>query len=209
VAAVAVKKLIWPVLLTILFLLSGTLIAYAYWLYQVEQGNEALLDGDDEKASAIYEKTTAIFTKAPWLPQILRNDYKNLAINQVRAFYQRGQGDAAIEKLEEASLTAPFLSETPEYAFWAGTLLVRKALQTKDRMDSLDLLKEALEVYQKGLVLQPGDWDLKHNYELVKFLLSSRAKDEKKGEEKAKSILEKMRPATDPMRDNLPPEKRG
>jgi tetratricopeptide (TPR) repeat protein len=204
-----VKKLISPILLTILFVLSGALIGYAYWLYEVEKGNEALLSGDEEKAAAVYERTAALFTKAPWLVHLLRTDYQKLAFNQVRTFYQRGQNDAAIERLEEASHTAPFLTETAEYAFWAGNLLVRKALQTKDRADSLDLMKEALEIYHKGLVLQPGDWDLKYNYELVKYLLSLRVKDEKKGEEKAKSILEKMRPATDPLRDNLPPEKRG
>ena len=202
------KKLIWPILLTLIFVLSGGLIGYAYWLYQVEKGDEALLGGDSDRAIEIYQETATLFTKAPWLATFLRNDYQKLTFNQVRIFYLRGQSDEAIEKLEEGSLRAPFLAETAEYAFWAGNLLVRKALQTKDRMDSLDLLKESLEIYQKGLFLQPGDWDLKYNYELVKYLLSLRAKDEKKGEEKAKSILEKTRPG-DPFQDKLPPEKRG
>jgi tetratricopeptide (TPR) repeat protein len=204
-----VKKFIWPIVLTIVFVLSGGLIGYAYWLYQVEKGDEALLNGDPEKAIEIYEKASAVFTKAPWLVHILRDDYRKLAFNQIRVFYLNGQSDEAIEKLEEGALRAPYLAETSEYAFWAGNILIRKALQTKDRADSLDLLKEALEIYQKGLASQPGDWDLKYNYELVKVLLSLRTKDEKKGEEKAKSILDKMRPAKDPLRDNLPPEKRG
>jgi tetratricopeptide (TPR) repeat protein len=209
VVALPVKKIVCPILLTVIFVLSGALLGYTYWLYRVEKGNEALLGGDDETAIHVYQEAAAVFAKVPWLPRLLRSDFQSLTFNQVRLLYLRGDSDAAIEKLEEASVQAPFLTETPDYAFWAGNIVVRRALQTKDRMDALDLLKEAVEIYQTGLALQPGDWDLKYNYELVRHLLSLRVKDERKGEEKAKSILEKMRPAADPLRDNLPPEKRG
>lgn len=201
------KKFFWLTLLFLLFILSGGLVGYAYWLYQVEKGDEALRGGDADRAIEIYQETEALFARVPWLAYLLRDDYQKLTFNQVRVFYLRGQSDEAIEKLEEGSLRAPFLAETGEYFFWAGNILVRKALQTQDRAESLDLLKEALEIYQKGLVLRPGDWDLKYNYELVKYLLSLRVKDEKKGEEKAKSILEK-RPG-DPFQERLAPEKRG
>lgn len=192
-----------------IFVLSGGLAAYAFWLFQIERGNQAFQRGDRETAAEFYQWAETPFTKFPRLAHLFRSEYHKLFFNQVRLLYAQGQDDLVLERLEEGATRTPFLSENGEYSFWAGNILLRQALQSKDPEDLADGLKATLAEYHKGLVAQPNDWDLKYNYELVKYLLSARVQAKKEGEEKAKSILEKMRPKVDPSQEALPPEKRG
>ena len=62
--------------------------------------------------------------------------------------------------------------------------------------------------YQKGLVAQPDDWDLKFNYELVRHIFSQKDQSRQQQEQKVKTLIEKMRPQ-EPSRQELAPEKRG
>jgi hypothetical protein len=62
--------------------------------------------------------------------------------------------------------------------------------------------------YQRGLAAQPGDWDLKFNYELVRGILAQPERDRKAQEQKVKSIIDKMRPH-EPSQQQVAPEKRG
>lgn len=203
------KRLLWPISFLMVFVLSGGLAAYAFWLFQIERGNQAFQRGDSKTATEFYEWAESPFIKFPWLALLLKSEYQKLFFNQVRLLYAKGQDGAVLERLEEGAMRAPFLSEDGEYSFWAGNILLRKALQSKDPEDLATGLKATLAEYHKGLVAQPDDWDLKYNYELVRYLLSAKVQGKKEGEEKAKSILEKMRPKVDPSQEALPPEKRG
>ncbi|MBI4488217.1 MAG: hypothetical protein HY694_03970 [Deltaproteobacteria bacterium] len=203
------KKFIWPFILLLILVLSAGLISYAWWLFQIEKGHRTFRRGDNQTASEIYQAAEAPFRTVPWLAQLLRDDYQRLAFSQVGLLYAEGRNDEVIEKLQEEVVRAPFLLESGEYSFWLGNALLRRAVQSKDPEASMDALKAAGAEYQKGLVAQPEDWDLKYNYELVKHILSQKERDTKQQEEKVKSILEKMRPTVDPSREKLPPEKQG
>ena len=113
------------------------------------------------------------------------------------------------KKMEEEVRRAPLVADSPEYSFWLGNVLLRRAIQSKNPEEKLKALNAALEEYEKGLAAEPDDWDLKYNYELVKHVLSQRGQDKKEAGEKVKSILDRMRPTVDPTREVLPPEKRG
>lgn len=192
-----------------IFVLSGGLAAYAFWLFEIERGNQAFQKGDSQTATELYQWAQSPFSRFPWLAHLFRSEYHKLFFNQVRLLYAQGQDDLLLERLEEGATRTPFLSEDGEYSFWTGNVLLRKALQSKDPADLANGLKATLAEYHKGLVAEPNDWDLKYNYELVKYLLSAKAQAKKEGEEKARSILEKMRPKVDPSQEALPPEKRG
>lgn len=202
------KKFVWPLFLFLIFAFSTGLLAYGWWLLRIEKGNLALSQGETETAAKLYEAAEGPFRRAPWLGQILRDDYQRLIFRQVHILYAKGKNDEAIEKLEQATATAPFLAQSGEYSFWTGNLLFRQAVQTKDPETSVNALKAALSEYQKGLAAEPDDWDLKYNYELVNYIFSQRERDKKKEQQKVKSILDKMRPV-EPSREQLAPEKRG
>lgn len=203
------KKWIWLVFLVLIFVLSAGLISYAWWLFQIEKGHRALRRGDYQTASEIYQAAEGPFRRFPWLAQLLRDDYQRSVFSQVGVLYAEGRNDEAIEKLQEEAVRAPSLLESGEYSFWTGNVLVRQAVLSKNPEVMVNALKAALEEYQKGLVAQPDDWDLKYNYELVKHILSQKDRDKKREEERVKSILEKMPPLVEPSREQLPPEKRG
>lgn len=203
------KKLLWPVLLALIFVLSVGSITYAWWLYQIERGERASRRGDLLSAAEMYQSAEAPFRRLPWLAQLVREDYQRLTFDQVRLLYANGQDEEVMDKLEEGLRRAPSLAESAEYSFWLGNVFLRRAVQTKDAEEKLKALKAALEEYEKGLMAQPEDWDLKYNYELVKNILAQRGQDKKEAGEKVKSILDKMRPTDDRARQVLPPEKRG
>lgn len=203
------KRTLWGVSLAVIFTLSVGSLAYAWWLLQIDRGNRASRKGDLETAAAIYQGAEAPFRRLPWLALLLRDDYRRLTFNQIRLLYERGQTDDVTDKLEEGARRAPFLADSSEYSFWLGNLLLRRAIQSRNPEEKLKALNAALEEYEKGLALQPEDWDLKYNYELVKHVLSQRGQDKKGAGEKVKSILDRMRPTADPTREVLPPEKRG
>ena len=203
------KKLLWPVLLALVFVLSVGSITYAWWLYQIESGNRAARKGEHLAAAEIYHIAEAPFRRLPWLAHLLRDDYQRLTFNQVRLLYTNGQDEEVLEKLEEGLRRAPFLAESAEYSFWLGNVFLRRAVQTRDPEEKLKALQASVEEYEKGLMAWPEDWDLKYNYELVKYILVQRGQEKKEAGEKVKSILDKMRPTIDKSREALPPERRG
>ncbi len=72
----------------------------------------------------------------------------------------------------------------------------------------MNSLKEAAAAYRRGLEVEPDDWDLKYNYEMVQSILSQKGRGRGQ-QKKVKSILRKMRQLKKPAEKELPPEKRG
>lgn len=202
------RKWVWAAFLFVVFFVSTALLAYASLLLQLERGNRALRSGEIERAEAIYEAAEAPFHKIPWLAQLLKSDFKKLIFNQLGLFYAGDRDEELIEKLEQGVALAPFLIQAGEYYFWSGNLLLRRAARSRNPETMLKALKDAREAYRKGLEIEPDDWDLKYNYELVQTILTQKGPAQEK-EEKTKSILEKMRPPKRPAQEELPPEKRG
>ncbi len=202
------KKYIWTTSLILIFFVSSGLLYYAWWLFQIRRGNLALRKGDTQRAAEIYEIAEAPFRRFPPLARVLRDDYQKLVFNHVGSLYAKGKDNEVTEKLEKEAARAPFLSQTGEYAFWTGSVLLLRDTRSEDPEIMLKSLNAAISIYRKGLETQPDDWDLKYNYELVRHVLSQESSGRKK-EERVKSILKKMRPLVKPEREELPPEKRG
>ena len=192
----------------IVFLISAGLIAYGWLMLQFDHAQKALHQGDSARAMEVYARAEAPFQKIPWLADLFKDEYKHLSFNQVSILYSQRRNQEALAKLEQLPAHAPVLVESSDYSFWMGNLLFRQAAESKDPETSVNALKTALSEYQRGLVSQPDDWDLKFNYELVRKIFSQQDRDRKKQEQKVKSIMEKMRPQ-DPSRQELAPEKRG
>lgn len=207
--ALTLKRTFWPTILFLLFTFSAGLIAYAFWLFQIDKGNRAYSSGNLTRASELYESAARPIATAPWLGYALANDFENLLFNHVAAHYRMGQFAEAAEKLQQAAEQAPFVSQSGEYSFWLGNLLFRNAVASKNPEEFLKQLKAALDEYERGLRAAPDHWDLKHNYEMTRKILFQKGQTPQTSQEKLKSLLDTMRPATDPAKQELPPEKRG
>jgi hypothetical protein len=201
------KKLHTPVFYLLVFVVSAGLIGYSWVMLQVERAQKAQREGERDLAARIYAQAERPFQLVPWLPAILREAYKSVSLSQVEILYAENRTDDAFEKLEQISATLPSLAESGEYSFWAGNLLFRRALQTKDPETSFNAAKGALSEYQKGLAAEPNDWDLKYNFELISQIFQKG--DRSKDDQKVKSLVDKMRQTNEPSREELAPEKRG
>ena len=203
------RKILGPVCYFLIFIVSAALIGYGWLILQIEQAQRAQQRGDIQTAAKIYARAETPFYFVPWLARVLKEEYKSVSLSQVSILYEQNRAEEAFKKLEQISTTAPSLTESGEYAFWTGNLLFRQALQTKDPEASVNAAKSALSEFQKGLAAQPEDWDLKYNYELVSTIFLQKDRNQKKEEQKVKSLLDKMRPTNEPSREELAPEKRG
>jgi len=122
----------------------------------------------------------------------------------------RGKTGDVVAELERATTRAPALAERPEFAFWSGNVLLRRALEATDSEIIIKHLYAAAAHYRKALEAAPGDWDVKYNYELVQHVLKEQEQEKEKEDSKMKSILERIRTTTEPApKEPPPPEKQG
>lgn len=190
--------------------LSLALVAYGVWLLQLEHGARAAARGALAAAAEIYSGAERPFVHLRFLARLSPAHYSRVVFPQVALLYARGKTDEAIGKLERAASRAPALAEHAEFGFWTGNVWLRRALASKEAEVIVKNLNAAAAQYRQGLEAAPQDWDLKHNYELVQYILARQERDRKKEEARLKSILERIRTITEPGQKELPPpEKRG
>jgi tetratricopeptide (TPR) repeat protein len=197
-----------PAILTVLLLVSLALLAYGAWLLRLERGARAAERGELDAAANMYAAAERWI--APAFASLFPGHYSRSVFPQVGLLFNQGKVDEASGKLEQAATAAPSVIERPEYGFWSGNILLRRAVGGEDPEAIMKNLFAAGEQFRKGLAAAPDDWDLKYNYELVQYMIAQQELDNKKEESKIKSILERMRTVTEPgEKEPPPPEKRG
>jgi hypothetical protein len=201
------KQVNWTVWMLVL-LISLTLFTYAWLNFELDRAKTAFDQGDLERALTTYARIEQPFQSLPWLAHVFVDEHKQASLNQVAILYSQRKNADALSKLEELPAYAPGLVDSADYGFWMGNVLFRQALESKDSETVANSLKSAMSEYQRGLAMEPDDWDLKFNYELVRSILAQPDRDRKAQEQKVKSILDKMRPQ-EPSRQQVAPEKRG
>lgn len=202
------QRLKGPAIFGGILLLFLAVAAYGLWLLQLERGARAAARGDLETAARIYNTAER---SVPWfVARVFPDHYARPIFAQVALLYNTGKTDDAAGKLERGAVIVPSLAERPEYGFWSGNVLLRRAVENLDPEVSAKHLFAAGAQYRKALEASPDDWDIKYNYELVQYLLAQNQKDREKEESKMKSILERIRTVTEPApKEPPPPEKRG
>lgn len=203
-----IKKYIVTAGYILLLLLSIGLLGYGWMTRQLQRAQDALHRGDSSAALATYRRAELPFEKFPYLARVLKADYALVSFNQVTILYNQKQDQEAFDKLEQIPGHLPALAESGDYSYWMGNLLFRQATASKNPEATLNALKGALSEYQKGLAMNPDDWDLKYDYELMRAIFAKQGGDPQKQEQKVKSIIDKMRPQ-EPTQQQIAPEKRG
>ena len=189
-------------------LISLLLLGYGVWLLQLERGARAVAHGELDAAADYYTSAERPFRSV--LGRLFPDHYGRAVFPKIAVLYNRGKtSDAALE-LERATARAPSLAERPEFAFWSGNVLLRRALEATDSEIIIKHLYAAAAHYRKALEAAPQDWDTKYNYELVQHVLAEQESEKAKEESKMKSILERIRTITEPApKEPPPPEKQG
>ncbi|MEA2992875.1 MAG: hypothetical protein QOD40_1795 [Alphaproteobacteria bacterium] len=206
--SVPAHRWVRPAILIVVLLLSLALLAYGAWLLRLERGARAAERGELDAATNIYASAERWI--APAFASLFPDHYSRSVFPQVALLYSQRKVDEALGKLEQAATAAPSIIDRPEYGFWNGNILLRRAMDGEDPEVIMKNLFAAGEQYRKALAAAPDDWDLKYNYELVQYLIAQQELENKKEESRIKSILERMRTVTEPgEKEPPPPEKRG
>ena len=188
--------------------ISLLLLGYGLWLLQLERGARAVAQGELDSATALY--TSAKWPFPSILARVFPDHYSRVVFPKIALLYNRGMTGDAVVELEQATARAPSLAERPEFAFWSGNVLLRRALEATDSEIIIKHLYAAAAHYRKALEASPDDWDIKYNYELVQHVLAEQEQEKEKEQSKMKSILERIRTITEPApKEPPPPEKQG
>lgn len=189
-------------------LVSLLLLGYGVWLLQLERGARAVAHGDFDAATDYYTSAERPFRSV--LARVFPDHYSRVVFPKIAVLYNRGKTSDAVVELERATTRAPSLAERPEFAFWSGNVLLRRALEATDSEIIIKHLYAAAAHYRKALEAAPGNWDIKYNYELVQHVLAEQEREKEKEQSKMKSILERIRTITEPApKEPPPPEKQG
>ena len=188
--------------------ISLLLLGYGIWALQLERGARAAAHGELDTATALY--TSAEWPFPSFLARAFPDHYSRAVFPKIALLYNRGKTGDAVVELERATARAPSLAERPEFAFWSGNVLLRRALEATDSEIIIKHLYAAAAHYRKALEASPDDWDIKYNYELVQHVLAEQEQEKEKEQSKMKSILERIRTITEPApKEPPPPEKQG
>jgi len=188
--------------------LSLLFLGYGFWLLQLERGARAAAHGDLDAATALYSAAEWPFPSV--FARAFPDHYSRAVFPKIALLYNRGKTGDVVAELERATTRAPALAERPEFAFWSGNVLLRRALEATDSEIIIKHLYAAAAHYRKALEAAPGDWDVKYNYELVQHVLKEQEQEKEKEDSKMKSILERIRTTTEPApKEPPPPEKQG
>lgn len=189
-------------------LLSLLFMGYGVWLLQLERGASAVAHGELEAATDYYTSAERPFRFV--LGWVFPDHYSRVVFPKIAVLYNRGKTSEVVAELERATARAPSLAERPEFAFWSGNVLLRRALEATDSEIIIKHLYAAAGHYRKALEAAPEDWDIKYNYELVQHVLAEQEREKEKEQSKMKSILERIRTITEPApKEPPPPEKQG
>lgn len=189
-------------------LISLLFLGYGIWLLQLERGARAQAHGELDRATALY--TSAEWPFPSFMARLFPDHYSRAVFPKIAVLYNRGKTSDVVVELERATTRAPSLAERPEFAFWSGNVLLRRALEATDSEIIIKHLYAAGALYRKALEAAPEDWDIKYNYELVQHVLAEQEREKEKEQSKMKSILERIRTITEPApKEPPPPEKQG
>lgn len=189
-------------------LISLLCLGYGLWLLQLERGARAQAQGEFDRAIAFY--TAAEWPFPPFMARFLPDHYSRAVFPKIAVLYNRGKTSDVVVELERVTARAPSLAERPEFAFWSGNVLLRRALEATESENIIKHLYAAGAHYRKALEAAPEDWDIKYNYELVQHVLAEQEREKEKEQSKMKSILERIRTITEPApKEPPPPEKQG
>jgi Flp pilus assembly protein TadD len=151
------------VVMALLLVTGVSLVAYARWMRPAEEAEQALTDGQLDRALERYGVAEGRFKKVQPVRTLLNNDYQAIIANQLWALYSMKRYDDVVEKA----------AASPEGAaahFWSGSALFQKAVLEEKADARAAWLARSEEEFRKALELAPDDWDAKYNYELVKRL---------------------------------------
>lgn len=148
-----------------LLFFGGVLVGISWWIRPASEAEEALRDGNVQRAAERYGVARERFDKIPITRSLLRGIYNLVSENELALKYSLQRYDELIESADPPGTIAAS-------SFWAGCALFGKALIEEKPEARLVWLQQAHQEFRRALELTPDDWDTKFNFELTGRLIS-------------------------------------
>ncbi len=135
-------------------------VGYARWTRAIAEGDQALADGQYDRALAAYAAAEARFDQIAAAKQVFAADYNRIVANELWTLYRLGRYDETIDKAERS----------PEGAsphLWSGLAFFQKGRAEDKPEPRLGWFSRAEEELRRAVEATPGDWDTKYDFELV------------------------------------------
>ena len=207
------RSIVGGLLAAVVLLVAGAILAWLYYsriAVPMQQANAAFDRGEWNQSQAGYEESLKRLKSPQWLGRVLRTDYQDALIGNVKTLYAAGEFEEGLTLLNREAELFPEFVRDPRWLLWAGNLWFRRAVQEEKEIERREGFTTAVDFFRKGLEVASDDWDLKFNYELTSIILAQEdpLKREKE-EERENRILPRIRTDQERQRRILPPEERG
>ena len=135
-------------------------VGYARWTRAIADADQALADGQYDRALQAYASAEARFDRIAAAKQFFAADYNRVVANELWTLYRLGRYDETIDKAERS----------PEGALphlWSGLAFFQKGRVEEKPEPRLGWFSRAEEELRRAVEAAPGDWDTKYDFELV------------------------------------------
>jgi hypothetical protein len=184
VSMTTVTKSIGATLWIVLLLAGLAAVSYAGWTRPIADADQALADGQWDRALGLYAAAESRFDRLPAAKQVLAAEYQRVVANELWLMYRLQRFDDLIDKAERAPEAA-----TPHA--WSGLAFFEKA-QTEIKPEAqLGWLSRSEEELRRAVEAAPADFDTKYDFELVTRLAGALRKQPKNP---PKQLMQLLRP---------------
>ena len=173
-------------LIVAVFLAGCCGLAYARWTGPAAVADQAVADGELQKALGDYASAEARFDRVPAAKRLFRADYDRIVSNELWVLYRLGRYDETIDKAERAS-------EGSAPHFWSACAFFQKGIVETKSDARLGWFSRAEEEFRKAVDTTPDDWDTKYDFELTTRLVAELRKQPKTP---PKQLMQLLRPPT-------------
>ncbi len=141
-----------------------SLVLVGWWLRPITAAERAMTNGDIERAVGQYALGRRRIDLIPFGQNLVPGLHDLLTGNELSLQYALRRYDRILEGRSAEPDRAPT-------SFWAGCVLLDKALVELVPKARLEMMSEAHRAFRRALELNPDDWDTKFNYEVADRLL--------------------------------------
>jgi tetratricopeptide (TPR) repeat protein len=151
---------------SLLLLVAGlALLAGSVWLRPIAEAEQAMRDGNRERAVDRYAAARERFDRIPIARSLLPRIHRLVTENELALDY-------ALERYDDILERAGTSDGDEAASFWAGCALFNKGLIEQRPEARVGWIAQAHQEFRKALELAPEDWDAKVNFEMTGKLVS-------------------------------------
>jgi hypothetical protein len=176
----------------LLLIAGGLLVGVSWWIRPASEAEEALRDGNIQRAADRYTAARQRFDRIPITQSVMSGIYNLVSANELALQY-------SLERYDDILGRAGTSGANEAASFWAGCALFDKGLMEEKPEARLSWIQQSHQEFRRALELAPDDWDTKFNFELTGKLTSGLQKQPKTSKRDMMKLLRESPKSSQPV----------